>query len=64
MVELPDADPHRWFAAGYFLAWIGFSLAATLVQWMLQREALLDPRMASASRTLAAVVLIAAGIYQ
>jgi predicted metal-binding membrane protein len=53
-----------WFAAGYFLAWIGFSLAATLVQWVLEREALLDPRMASASHTLGAVVLIAAGVYQ
>jgi len=53
-----------WFAAGYFLAWIGFSLATTLVQWVLQREALLDPRMASASNMLGAIVLIAAGIYQ
>jgi predicted metal-binding membrane protein len=53
-----------WFAAGYFLAWMGFSLAATLVQWALEREALLDPRMASASNTLGAVVLIAAGAYQ
>src|SRR5881396_1786967 len=53
-----------WFAAGYFLAWIGFSLAATLVQWVLEREALLDPRMASASTKLGAVVLIAAGVYQ
>src|SRR5215472_17440334 len=53
-----------WFAAGYFLAWIGFSLAATLVQWALQREALLDPRAASASNTLGSIVLIAAGIYQ
>jgi predicted metal-binding membrane protein len=25
-----------WFAAGYFLIWIGFSLAATLVQWMVE----------------------------
>jgi predicted metal-binding membrane protein len=53
-----------WFAAGYFLAWTGFSLAATLVQWVLEREALLDPRMASASDWLGAIVLIAAGIYQ
>jgi len=30
-----------WFAAGYFLAWIGFSLVATLVQWMVERAALL-----------------------
>jgi predicted metal-binding membrane protein len=53
-----------WFAAGYFLAWIGFALAATLVQWVLEREALLGPGMASASNTLGAVVLIAAGVYQ
>jgi len=53
-----------WFAAGYALAWIGFSLAATLVQWILERAALLDSRMTSASTTLGAVVLIAAGVYQ
>jgi predicted metal-binding membrane protein len=59
--------PHAatgWFAAGYILAWIGFSLAATLVQWVLEREALLDPRMASASNALGGLVLIAAGVYQ
>jgi predicted metal-binding membrane protein len=53
-----------WFASGYLLSWIGFSLAATLVQWVLAREAMLDPRMASASDKLGAVVLIAAGLYQ
>ena len=53
-----------WFAAGYFLAWVGFSIAATLVQWTLQGRALLDTHMASASVTLGAVVLIAAGLYQ
>jgi len=53
-----------WFAAGYFLAWAGFSLAATLVQWVLQRLALLDARMANTNILLGAVVLIAAGIYQ
>jgi predicted metal-binding membrane protein len=53
-----------WFAAGYFLTWTGFSLAATLVQWVLEREALLDSRMASANNALGAAVLIAAGVYQ
>jgi predicted metal-binding membrane protein len=53
-----------WFAAGYFVAWVGFSLAATLLQWVLEREALLDASMASANILLGAVVLIAAGIYQ
>jgi predicted metal-binding membrane protein len=53
-----------WFAAGYFLAWIGFSLAATLVQWVLERKALLDARMESTNMLVGAVVLIAAGLYQ
>jgi len=53
-----------WFVAGYFLAWTGFSLIATFVQWALERAALLDARMASASDTLGAIVLIAAGAYQ
>jgi predicted metal-binding membrane protein len=53
-----------WFAAGYFLAWVGFSLAATLLQWVLERAALLDDQMASANVLLGAVVLITAGIYQ
>jgi predicted metal-binding membrane protein len=53
-----------WFAAGYFLIWIGFSLAATLVQWMIERAALLDSRMTSASDVFGGIVLIAAGVYQ
>jgi len=53
-----------WFAAGYFLAWTGFSLAATLFQWVVERAALLDFRMASASTVFGGIVLIAAGVYQ
>ncbi|HXR93958.1 MAG TPA: DUF2182 domain-containing protein [Steroidobacteraceae bacterium] len=53
-----------WFAAGYFLAWAAFSLAATLVQWVLERQALLDARMASANLLWGAAVLMAAGLYQ
>ena len=34
-----------WFAAGYLLAWTGFSLAATVLQWVIERAALLDSRM-------------------
>jgi predicted metal-binding membrane protein len=56
--------PTRWFATGYFLAWIGFSLAATLVQWVIERAALLDSRMTSASVVFGGIVLIAAGVYQ
>ena len=53
-----------WFAAGYFLAWAGYSLVATLIQWVLERKALLDASMASANLLLGAIVLIAAGFYQ
>ena len=53
-----------WFAAGYLLAWSGFSLAATFLQWVIERAALLDSQMAIASNLLGAIVLIAAGVYQ
>jgi predicted metal-binding membrane protein len=53
-----------WFASGYFLAWVGFSLAATTVQWVVERAALLDSQMASASKMFGGIVLIAAGAYQ
>src|SRR5262249_32965587 len=41
-----------WFAGGYFLAWIGFSLVATVAQWTLERSTMLDVEMASASDAL------------
>jgi predicted metal-binding membrane protein len=53
-----------WFVAGYLLAWIGFALIATTAQWALDRAALLDSTMTSASSVLGGGVLIAAGIYQ
>ena len=53
-----------WFAAGYLLAWAGFSLVATFLQWAIERAALLDSRMVLDSNMLGAIVLIAAGIYQ
>jgi predicted metal-binding membrane protein len=56
--------PTGWFAGGYFLAWTCFALAATLLQWTLERAALLDGAMASASNVLGGIVLIGAGAYQ
>jgi len=53
-----------WFAAGYFLVWIGFSFAATTVQWGFERAALLDSQMASISNVVGGIVLILAGVYQ
>lgn len=52
------------FAGGYLLAWAGFSLAATVLQWRLAEAALLSPMMESASPVLAALLLITAGVYQ
>jgi predicted metal-binding membrane protein len=53
-----------WFVAGYILSWAAFSLLATLIQWMLERTALLNPAMATTSNVLGALVFIAAGSYQ
>ena len=53
-----------WFAGGYLLAWLAFSLMATSAQWMLERATLLTPMMASANNLLGGIVLIAAGLYQ
>jgi predicted metal-binding membrane protein len=53
-----------WFVAGYLIAWTFFSLFATLLQWALERLALLTPMMESASTVLGAVILILAGLYQ
>jgi predicted metal-binding membrane protein len=52
------------FAAGYVLAWCGFSVGAMLLQWGLAEAALLSPMMVSASSWLGGAILIAAGIYQ
>jgi predicted metal-binding membrane protein len=53
-----------WFVAGYLVLWGGFALAATTAQWALERFALLDPMMASASNLFGGLVLIVAGLYQ
>lgn len=57
--------PSALFAAGYLLAWGGFSLAATLAQEALERAALLSPMdMTSNSRLLGGFLFLAAGAYQ
>jgi predicted metal-binding membrane protein len=52
------------FVTGYVLAWSGFSIAATLLQWLLAKAALLSPMMVSASPWLGGAILILAGMYQ
>lgn len=56
--------PAGLFVLGYLLVWLGFSLAATILQFGLDRADLLSADMASADTKLAAVLLIVAGIYQ
>ncbi len=56
--------PTAVFAAGYLLAWGGFSLAATLAHWGLEQSGWLTTGMASASPRLGGALLIAAGVYQ
>ena len=57
--------PTALFASGYLLAWGGFSVAATLAQWALERASLLAPMaMKTTSPLLGGVLFIAAGLYQ
>jgi predicted metal-binding membrane protein len=56
--------PPGWFMAGYLLAWAGFSVAATLLQWLLEWRAIVAPMMAGTSRQLAGALLLATGVYQ
>ena len=56
--------PTGVFATGYVLAWTGFSVAATALQWSLEQAALLSPMMVATSPYLGGALLIAAGVYQ
>lgn len=52
------------FTLGYLLVWTAFSVVAAAAQWLLHRQALLSPAMASASPWLGGGLLVAAGVYQ
>jgi predicted metal-binding membrane protein len=56
--------PAGWFASGYLLAWAGYALAATILQWLLEQAMLLAPMTASAGPLLGGLLLVAAGLYQ
>ncbi|MDR3495229.1 MAG: DUF2182 domain-containing protein [Ancalomicrobiaceae bacterium] len=51
-------------ASGYLLAWTGFSIVATLLQWGLTSASALSSAMGPMSGVLAATTLMAAGLYQ
>ena len=53
-----------WFAAGYLLAWGGFGVVATALQWGLESVRLLSPMLETTPRWLGAGILLAAGLWQ
>ncbi|MES2018489.1 MAG: DUF2182 domain-containing protein [Pseudomonadota bacterium] len=52
------------FAAAYLVVWSVFSIVAVVLQYGMERAALLSPMMENASVLLAGALLIAAGAYQ
>jgi len=57
--------PTAAFAAGYLLAWLVFSVAATCLLWALERaDAVSAVSTGSRAAWLSAAILIAAGLYQ
>ena len=56
--------PAGIFAAGYLVAWGGFSALATALQWELEQLGLLSPTMATTSYWLGSAILLAAGVWQ
>ncbi|GLS20425.1 metal-binding protein [Labrys miyagiensis] len=53
-----------WFLLGYLGIWTVLSVAATLIQYALERGALLTPMMEGASRLFGGAVLIGIGVFQ
>ncbi|MBL0421853.1 DUF2182 domain-containing protein [Ramlibacter sp. AW1] len=52
------------FVAAYLVVWVGFSIAATALQWVLQAADWVDPMIVSTSRPLTVALLLLAGAYQ
>lgn len=50
--------------SGYLLAWLGFSIAAMFIQWVLESLNWMSMEMASSSAVLGGTILLAAGLYQ
>jgi predicted metal-binding membrane protein len=61
----PSLWPAWLFLAGYLVAWAGFSAVAVLLQWVLQKGAVLAPAMMTLKGSLVAGgFLVLAGTYQ
>lgn len=56
--------PTSAFVCGYIAIWIIFSFFATLLQWGLNKVALLSPMMVSNSVWFGVTLFIVAGVYQ
>jgi predicted metal-binding membrane protein len=56
--------PTTVFLFGYLIAWTGFSVIATALQWLLQATGLLTTMMQSTSYYWSAALFLAAGLYQ
>ncbi len=56
--------PTAIFAAGYLVAWGGFSALATGLQWALEQLGLLSPMMVTTSYWLGGAILVSAGLWQ
>lgn len=62
--ERAQARQTYLLALGYVVAWAIFSVGATALQWGLARLLVLTPMMEASSRTVGAIFLVIAGIYQ
>ena len=61
----PTPPPTAAFLAGYLTCWLGFAIAAALLQSALGRGGLLEPMMGMLrSARVAGALLIGAGLYQ
>ncbi|HKF61312.1 MAG TPA: DUF2182 domain-containing protein, partial [Dongiaceae bacterium] len=56
--------PTTLFAAGYLLAWGGFSAVAAALQWGLESARLLSPMLVATDHCLGVGILVAAGLWQ
>jgi len=56
--------PTGFFAAGYLVAWGGFSIVAAALQWLFEQLGLLSPMMVATSYWLGGAILVLAGLWQ
>ncbi len=55
--------PTGAFVSGYLLAWTGFSLVATIINWLLHTDGAMTSMMGRVAPFAAGVLLIGAGIF-